>query len=266
MENQDERVATVDERLESAVGELLRAQALTLSVAESCTGGLLGHLLTNVPGSSDYFKGGVVAYSYAAKERVLNVRHGTLYDYGAVSEQTALELAQGVRRLFHTDLALSVTGIAGPGGGMPGKPVGLVYIALSTRDREVCQRFVWDGDREGNKSHSAQAALEILATYLREQVGDVQEKTEDSKMTDPWIGNDTVTVEAQFIPEGEVRPTSFTWRERRWTIVGLGRQWDDADGRHVLVEAPNGSRFELCLISPKGGWRLLRAWERTYMA
>ena len=120
MGNQDKREATADERLESVAGELLRAQELTLSVAESCTGGLLGHLLTNVPGSSDYFKGGVVAYSYAAKERVLNVRHGTLYDYGAVSEQTALELAQGVRRLLHTDVALSVTGIAGPGGGMPG--------------------------------------------------------------------------------------------------------------------------------------------------
>ncbi len=158
-----------EERLESVVGRLLRTQGLTLSVAESCTGGLLGHRLTNVPGSSDYFVGGVVAYSYDAKERVLNVRHGTLYDYGAVSEQTALEMARGVRRLFLTDLGLSVTGIAGPGGGMPDKPVGLVYVALSARDREVCHRFVWDSDREGNKAHSAREALEMLVTYLRER-------------------------------------------------------------------------------------------------
>jgi PncC family amidohydrolase len=160
-----------DEQLERVVGELLRSKGLTLSVAESCTGGLLGHRLTNVPGSSDYFMGGVVAYSYDAKERILNVRHDTLYDYGAVSEQTALEMARGVRRLFLTDVALSVTGIAGPGGGMPGKPVGLVYIALSARDREECREFVWDSNREGNKAHSAQAALEMLAAYLHEQFG-----------------------------------------------------------------------------------------------
>ncbi len=161
-----------EERLESIVGELVRLQDLTLSVAESCTGGLLGHRLTNVPGSSDYFIGGVVAYSYDAKERVLGVRHDTLYDHGAVSEQTALEMARGARRLFGTDVALSVTGIAGPGGGMPDKPVGLVYIALSARDQEECHRFVWEGDREANKAHSAQAALELLMAYLRDRTGD----------------------------------------------------------------------------------------------
>ncbi len=160
-----------DEQLESVAGELLRTQGLTLSVAESCTGGLLGHRLTNVPGSSDYFVGDVVAYSYEAKERVLNVRHSTLYDYGAVSEQTALEMARGARRLFLTDVALSVTGIAGPGGGMPDKPVGLTYIALSARDEEVCRRFVWESDRERNKAHSAQAALEMLVAYLRQRAG-----------------------------------------------------------------------------------------------
>ncbi len=155
--------------LEYLVGEQLRARGLTLSLAESCTGGLLGHRLTNVAGSSDYFVGGAVTYSYDAKEWVLGVRHETLYDYGAVSEQTAKEMARGARRLFHTDVALSVTGIAGPGGGMPGKPVGLTYIALSARDQEVCQRFVWTGDREGNKALSVDAALEILAEYLRER-------------------------------------------------------------------------------------------------
>lgn len=161
-----------DERLEHVAGKLLRAQNLTLSVAESCTGGLLGHRLTDVPGSSDYFLGGVVAYSYDAKERVLHVRHNTLYDYGAVSEQVAQQMARGVRRLFLTDVALSVTGIAGPGGGMPDKPVGLVYVALSARDREVCHRFVWDSNREGNKAHSAEAALEMLVDYLVKRADD----------------------------------------------------------------------------------------------
>lgn len=158
-----------DELLENEVGELLRSQGLTLAVAESCTGGLLGHRLTNVAGSSDYFVGGVVAYSYEAKERVLNVRHGTLYDFGAVSEQTALEMARGVRRLLSSDVALSVTGIAGPGGGMPGKPVGLAYVALSARDQEVCHQFLWGKDRARNKDCSAEAALEMLVTYLRER-------------------------------------------------------------------------------------------------
>jgi PncC family amidohydrolase len=161
-----------EERIESVVGEVLRSRGLTLSLAESCTGGLLGHRLTNVPGSSDYFVGGMVAYSYDAKERVLGVHHTTLYDHGAVSQQTALEMARGARRLFGTDVALSVTGIAGPGGGMPDKPVGLVYIALSARDQEACHRFVWEGDREANKAHSAQAALELLVAYLCERSGD----------------------------------------------------------------------------------------------
>ncbi len=161
-----------EERIESVVGEMLRSRGLTLSLAESCTGGLLGHRLTNVPGSSDYFVGGVVAYSYDAKERVLGVLHDTLYDHGAVSEQTALEMARGARRLFGTDVALSVTGIAGPGGGMPDKPVGLVYIALSARDQEACHRFAWGDDRGSNKAHSAQAALELLVAYLRERTGD----------------------------------------------------------------------------------------------
>jgi PncC family amidohydrolase len=159
-----------DEQLEHVLGELLREQKLSLSVAESCTGGLLGHRLTNVPGSSDYFSGGVVAYSYEAKERILHVRHDTLYHYGAVSEQTALEMARGARRLFLSDLAVSITGIAGPGGGMPDKPVGQVFIALSARNMEVCRRFIWDGDREDNKARSAEAALALLVDYVRGRV------------------------------------------------------------------------------------------------
>ena len=154
------------ETLEEVVGRLLIEKKLTLSVGESCTGGLLGDRITNVPGSSEYFLGGVIAYAYDAKERLLEVKHNTLYEHGAVSPETAAEMARGARKALGADIGISVTGIAGPGGGMPGKPVGLVYIALSARDAERVERFVWDGNREENKAHSAEAALVMLKEYL----------------------------------------------------------------------------------------------------
>ena len=156
------------EPLEVEIGRLLSVKDLTVAVAESCTGGLVGHRITDVPGSSTYFLGGVVAYAYEVKERMLGVKHNTLYDHGAVSAETATEMARGVRRALSTDIGLSITGIAGPGGGMPDKPVGLVFIALSARDGERCERHLWDGDRAENKARSAEAALELLRRYLEE--------------------------------------------------------------------------------------------------
>ncbi len=153
--------------LEKGIGDILRDRRLTLSVAESCTGGLLSHRITNVPGSSDYFLGGVVAYSYDAKERILEVRHNTLYGFGAVSEEAAQEMARGARHLFDSDIALAVTGIAGPGGGTPEKPVGLVYIALSVKGKSWCEERQWHGDRTENKEQSALAALQMLLRYLK---------------------------------------------------------------------------------------------------
>src|SRR6185436_3161623 len=152
--------------LEEAIGRALTRLGLTVAVAESCTGGLIGHRLTNVPGSSGYFAGGVIAYSYDAKERVLEVSHNTLYDFGAVSEETAREMARGARRKLGTDIGLSVTGIAGPGGGLPGKPVGLTWVGLSARDADQARDFVWQGDRAANKASSAEAALQLLMDYL----------------------------------------------------------------------------------------------------
>lgn len=155
-----------DNCLEVVVGRLLGRRGVTLAVAESCTGGLIGHRITNVPGSSAYYQGSVTAYSSEVKERILHVRRDTLYHYGAVSEQAAREMARGVKQGFHADVGLSVTGIAGPGGGRPGKPVGLVYIALSAPGGEWVERHVWDGDRWENKERSAEAALDLLRRYL----------------------------------------------------------------------------------------------------
>lgn len=152
--------------IETRIGQLLRQHRLSLGAAESCTGGLVGHRLTDVPGASDYFMGSIVAYAYDAKEHVLGVSRDTLNDQGAVSEQTAREMARGARRALRADVAVAVTGIAGPGGGQPGKPVGLTWIALSTRDDERAEQFVWDGDRARNKAQSAEAALNMLLEYL----------------------------------------------------------------------------------------------------
>lgn len=151
---------------EAQIGALLKEKGLTLAVAESCTGGLLGHRITESPGCSAYFVGGVIAYSYDAKERLLHVRHDTLYNFGAVSAEVALEMAHGVRRVFSADIGLSVTGIAGPGGGLPDKPVGLVYIGFSARSYEHWVQHVWRGDRSGNKVRSVDAALQMLLDFL----------------------------------------------------------------------------------------------------
>jgi PncC family amidohydrolase len=156
------------EKLEVIVGQMLAERKLKLATAESCTGGLVGHRLTNVPGSSGYFEGGIIAYSYEAKERLLGVHHDTLYEHGAVSAETALEMARGARKVLGADIGVAVTGIAGPGGGLPGKPVGLVYIALSARTYERVEHFVLDSDREGNKHHSSEAVLAMLKEFLEQ--------------------------------------------------------------------------------------------------
>ncbi|MGD8758862.1 MAG: CinA family protein [Anaerolineales bacterium] len=157
--------------LEVSIGQALRAAALRLALAESCTGGLVGHLITNVPGSSDYLAGGVVAYSDQAKQRLLGVQQSTLKQHGAVSRQTALEMARGARQAFEADIGLAVTGIAGPGGGTAEKPIGLTWVAVSSPWGEHAELHTWRGDREHNKAQSAEAALALLASILEERRG-----------------------------------------------------------------------------------------------
>jgi PncC family amidohydrolase len=158
--------ASGENALEAIIGELLKQREYRLAVAESCTGGLIGDRITNVPGSSAYYAGSVTAYSYDIKKLILHVRRETLDRYGAVSEQTAREMAQGVRRSFYADVGLAVTGIAGPGGGTLEKPVGLVYVALAAPDGEWVEQYVWRGNRRENKERSAEAALDLLHRYL----------------------------------------------------------------------------------------------------
>jgi PncC family amidohydrolase len=156
----------VENIIEIKVGELLRPLGLKLAVAESCTGGLVGHRITNVPGSSEYFLGGVTAYAYESKVKLLGVSWDTLTRYGAVSRETVLEMARGARRALEADIGISVSGIAGPGGGMPEKPVGLTWIGLSASGFEEARSFVFPGDRLEVKEQAAEQALRMLSEYL----------------------------------------------------------------------------------------------------
>ncbi len=148
--------------LEEVVGRLLRQGGKTLAVAESCSGGLICHRLTDISGSSDYFQGGVVTYSNQAKMDLLAVPPTILEQHGAVSPDTARAMALGVQKLFHADYGLSVTGIAGPTGGTPEKPVGLVYMGLATPAGVETRRHQFPGDREMVKVLTAETALDWL--------------------------------------------------------------------------------------------------------
>jgi nicotinamide-nucleotide amidase len=152
--------------LESVVGRLLRERSLTLAVAESCTGGLVGHRVTNVPGSSAYFREGVVCYSDGTKQRLLGVRADTLQVHGAVSEETAREMAVGVRERAGSGLGLATTGIAGPDGGTAEKPVGTVCLALASDTGVVSRRYQLWGTRDWIKLLTSQLALDWLRRHL----------------------------------------------------------------------------------------------------
>ena len=241
-------------QIEERVGGLLRERGLTLATAESCTGGLVGHRLTNVAGSSDYYLGGVVAYSNALKEALLGVRHETLLAHGAVSDETAREMARGARQRLGADVAVSITGIAGPTGGTEDKPVGLVYVGLSAADEAWCRRFVFDGDRLGNKEASADAALRIVVEYVA--------GAEGGTMLD--FVREPVSVEVRIRPDGTGLPLAFVWQGRRYEIVSWGRESSETqEGRDVrcyLVQTAGPQTWELCLDLEMGQWILNRRW------
>jgi nicotinamide-nucleotide amidase len=152
--------------LEKEIGDLLKRKGLTLGAVESATGGLISHLITNVPGSSDYFKGSVTSYANEAKINVIGVRPDTLERYGAVSPQVAAEMASGGRKLLSVDVCIADTGIAGPGGATLGKAVGLFYLGLAYKNGVFTRRFDFHGTRRQNKRRAAIAALTWLKEYL----------------------------------------------------------------------------------------------------
>jgi len=155
-----------EETLEGVVGKLLRSKGATISIAESCTGGLITHRLTNVPGSSDYLERSLVVYSDKAKKELLKVPAGILKRHGAVSKEVAESMAKGVKSLSKTTFGLAVTGIAGPAGGTPEKPVGTVFISFSHKRQVITQKCSFYGDREQIKFMTSQYALDVLRKYL----------------------------------------------------------------------------------------------------
>ena len=158
--------------LEVEIAQLIReyqaktGRWLTIGTVESATGGRIADKITNVSGSSDYFKGSVVAYSNEAKIDIVGVKKETIENYGSVSSQTAMEMAQGGRKLLGVDVCVSDTGIAGPAGGSPQKPVGLFYLGLAAENETLSQEFIFPGNREENKQDAAEASLKMLNQYL----------------------------------------------------------------------------------------------------
>jgi nicotinamide-nucleotide amidase len=163
----------MDEKLAVLVGVWLRKRDLKLVTAESCTGGLIGDLITNIPGSSEYYLGGAISYAYEAKTALLGVPPGLLAMFGAVSRETVLEMAHGARETLAKEhpldglIGLAVSGIAGPSGGTLEKPIGLTWIGLSAPGLQRAWQFVWNGDRIANKQSSAREALQLLLEYLQ---------------------------------------------------------------------------------------------------
>lgn len=157
--------------LSARLGQRLIENKLTISTAESCTGGLLGQILTGVPGSSDYYLGGVIAYSNPVKESLLGVQHDTLIQFGAVSDPTAREMASGIRQKIGADIGISTTGIAGPSGGTPAKPVGLVYIGISSAQKTHAYECRFSGGREAIKESTVRELLTcLLESFLNYNV------------------------------------------------------------------------------------------------
>jgi PncC family amidohydrolase len=239
--------------IEAEIGALLTNRGLTLATAESSTGGLLAQRITSVSGSSAYYLGGFVTYANEAKEALVGVKHETLLAHGAVSEETALEMACGARERLGADLGIATTGIAGPTGGTAEKPVGLAYVALSAADAQLCQRHVWHGDRASNNEQSAEAALSLVKVYLEQR----------REVMVEFI-NEAVRVETQLRPDGTTRPLAFTWRERRFLITAWGRDGvQTLDGRAChshLVQTGDLERWELCQDIETGIWTLTRRW------
>lgn len=165
----------------ATLSRLFTGRGWTLATAESCTGGLLGNLITDQPGSSEFYLGGVIAYSNRSKRELLGVGDDILKTPGAVSSQTALAMARGVRKLFLSSIGVAITGIAGPGGGGPGKPVGLVYVAVCGPKGEMAKQYLFSGSRREAKLRSAEQAIALLAENYHSLVGPADSRHEENR-------------------------------------------------------------------------------------
>jgi PncC family amidohydrolase len=245
----------MNDKLENEVVRLLTERKLTIATGESCTGGLIANRITNVAGSSACLLGGLIAYSNQVKERIASVSGETLSQYGAVSAEVARELARGVRSMFAADVAVSVTGIAGPGGSTPGKPVGLTYIGICAEGYEQVAKHIWQSDRIGNKQRSADAALGMVLHYLGARMSMGNNDTD--------VATD---VEASLAADGQVTARAFTWQGRRLVVTSSGRQWQEADRRHLLVQTSSGETLELAIAMPEMRWTARLVGQRSLLA
>jgi nicotinamide-nucleotide amidase len=159
-----------NETMAEVIGRLLASKNKKLAVAESCTGGYISHLITSVPGSSAFFNGSVTAYSNLIKENVLGVNNKTLAEFGAVSEQVAVEMAIGAKKVLNADFAVATTGIAGPDGGTDEKPIGTVWIAIASEKNVTATKFVFGDNRERNITRSSQTALQLLRRAILKEI------------------------------------------------------------------------------------------------
>jgi len=243
--------------LSTELGQRLIQHTLTISLAESCTGGMMTSILTDISGSSNYVTGGVVSYSNFAKIHILGVHPETLEAHGAVSPETALEMAHGVRNLLKTDIAISITGIAGPGGGTPEKPVGLVYLHLAGENVDWGEMHIWPYDRIENKRATVAAGLRLALRYITERSAPASAQPASKPSQDAYP---TLLVEASW-RNGNWRPQAAWIEGRRQQIVGIGRQERASDDVWIMtVELSNGGRAELIADPQAGVWRLRGYW------
>jgi nicotinamide-nucleotide amidase len=177
-------IATDRETLEEIVGELLQSNQATLAVAESCTGGLVAHRLTQIPGSSAYFERGLVVYSNPAKVQMLQVPESLIAAHGAVSAEVAEKMAEGVRRVSKTTLGLAITGIAGPAGGSEEKPVGTVFISLASPKGTVSKKYQFSGDRDQIKTLAAYTGIDWVRRYFLNLITSFQQSATGGQQRD----------------------------------------------------------------------------------
>jgi PncC family amidohydrolase len=219
---------------------------------------LISHRITNVAGASEVYLGGVVAYSNAAKQHLLGVSQDTLDRFGAVSEQTVKEMAQGVKHLFQVQTAISVSGIAGPGGGSPQKPVGTVWIGLAVLDQIHAHLYRFFGTREQIKQQSAEAALWWLAERIAHH-GNQPALQRRLRATQP------IAVEFSGTDFASLRIRAIYWQENWIPIESIGRRWQDASGSHFLTLSYQGKVYEV-MVKADGCWYLRSPRESLHQA